>query len=191
MPAAIIYSRSFLSFTFNKKIALNFKKNALFIIENFMEEKINCSGCAAIGKFSFYKDEEGILIFPFSSFEIKNIKKVEEKNNDKNNGYYYTIYLGYLGKYEKLFEEEGDPVKLIENIPKKSHLADEVFGTDIIEEEYRKIFKRRDDGSGPEGNININSQLEMPNVPMESLQNQENKENKNNNMNKQLNLNNN
>ena len=149
MPAAIIYSKSFLSFTFNKKIALEFRRNALLIIEDFLEEKINCSGCAAIGKFSFYKDEEGILIFPFSSFEIKNIIKVEENNNDKNNDYYYAIYLGYLGKYEKLFEEEGDPVKLIENIPLKSHLAQEVFYTDIVEEEYQKKFKRQNFGSNP------------------------------------------
>ena len=141
MPAAILYSKSFLSFTFNKKIALEFRRNALLIIEDFMEEKINCSGCAAIGKFSFYKDEEDILIFPFSSFEIKNIIKVEEKNNDKNNDYYYAIYLTYLGKYEKLFEKEN-PVKLIENIPKNSHGEDEVFRTDIIEEEYQKIFRK-------------------------------------------------
>ena len=48
-----------------------------------------------------------------------------------------------------MFEEEGDPVKLIKNIPLKSHLAQEVFCTDIVEEEYQKIFKRQNFGSNP------------------------------------------
>jgi hypothetical protein len=141
LPAVIIYCKSFLSFSLDKNVAMKFKDNALLIIEDFMEEEKNCSGCASMGKLSYFKDEEEILIFPFSSFEIKNIIKVEEKNNDKNNDYYYAIYLTYLGKYEKLFEKEN-PVKLIENIPKNSHVEDEVFRTDIIEEEYQKIFRK-------------------------------------------------
>ena len=144
LPRAIIYSKSFFSFSLNKKVAMTFIDNALLIIEDFIEEERNCSGCASIEKFSYFKKEEEILVFPFSSFGIKNLEKVE----DKNNGYYYIIYLRYLGKYEKFFEKE-DPVKLIENIPLKSHLAQEVFSTDIVEEEYQKIFKRQNFGNNP------------------------------------------
>ena len=179
LPAAIIYSKSFFSFSLNKKIAMGYIKNAFLIIEDFMEEERSCSGCASIEKLSYFKDEEEILVFPFSSFEIKNLEKVEDKS--KKNGYYYTIYLSYLGKYEKLFEKE-DPVKLIENIPKNSLYAKEVFKTDIIEEEYKKIFKGKDFDNVPEEYININSQ-EIPNISMGNLNIQ--KEKKNINMNEQ------
>ena len=181
LPRVIIYSKSFFSFSLNKKVAMTFIDNALLIIEDFIEEERNCSGCASIEKFSYFKNEEEILVFPFSSFKIKKLEKFEDKNNDKNNGYYYTIYLSYLGKYEKLFEKE-DPVKLIENIPKNSLYAKEVFKTDIIEEEYKKIFKGKDFDNVPEEYININSQ-EIPNIPMGNLNIQ--KEKKNINMNEQ------
>ena len=80
-----------------------------------------------------------------------------------------------------MFEKE-DPVKLIENIPKNSLYAKEVFKTDIIEEEYKKIFKGKDFDNVPEEYININSQ-EIPNIPMGNLNIQ--KEKKNINMNEQ------
>ena len=166
---------------------MTFIDNALLIIEDFIEEERNCSGCASIEKFSYFKNEEEILVFPFSSFKIKKLEKFEDKNNDKNNGYYYTIYLSYLGKYEKLFEKE-DPVKLIENIPKNSLYAEEVFKTDIIEEEYKKMFKGKDfdnvPDNIPEEYININSQIDIPNIPKENLNIQ--KEKKNINKNEQL-----
>ena len=183
LPRAIIYSKSFFSFSLNKKVAMTFIDNALLIIEDFIEEERNCSGCASIEKFSYFKKEEEILVFPFSSFEIKNknLEKVEDKS--KKNGYYYIIYLSYLGKYEKLFEKE-DPVKLFENIPKDSLYAEEVFKTDIIEEEYKKKFKGKNFDNVPEEYINLDSQIDIPNAPMGNLNIQ--KEKKNINMNGQL-----
>ena len=183
LPRVIIYSKSFFSFSLNKKVAMTFIDNALLIIEDFIEEERNCSGCASIEKFSYFKKEEEILVFPFSSFEIKNknLEKVEDKS--KKNGYYYIIYLRYLGKYEKFFEKE-DPVKLIENIPKDSLYAEEVFKTDIIEEEYKKIFKGKDFDNVQEEYINLDSQIDIPNAPMGNLNIQ--KEKKNINMNGQL-----
>jgi len=139
LPGSIIYSKSFLSFSMDKKIAMKFKKNVVLIIEEFLEDSIKCSGCAAIKKFSFIKREEEILVFPFSAFEVKQIKKVEEKEPKKN---YYIIFLNYLGKYEKFFKGYN-PVDLIEDIPHNSLLAQEIFKTDIIDDKYKNIFFRK------------------------------------------------
>ena len=123
----------------DKEIAMKFKKNVILIIEEFLEDSIKCSGCAAIKKFSFIKKEEEILVFPFSAFEVKQIKKVEEKDPNKN---YYVVLLNYLGKYEKLFKGLN-PVDLIEEIPENSLLTQEIFKTDIIEQKYKTIFFRK------------------------------------------------
>jgi len=130
LPAAIVYSRSFMSFSLNKKVAMKFKKNVLLIINKYLEEKKYTSGCAEIKNFSYYQKEDEILVFPFSCFEIE---KIEKEDN------YYIIYLGYLGKYEKLFQQEN-PINLISNIPKNSFLANDVFNTNLIKDEYKEIF---------------------------------------------------
>jgi len=89
LPGCIVYSKSFLSFSLDLKIAMKFKKNILLIIEEFSDGHINCPGCASI-----IKKEEEILVFPFSCFEVNKINKVEDKEKKDN---YYIIYLNYLG----------------------------------------------------------------------------------------------
>ena len=107
LPAALVSCKSFLSFSLNKNVAQSYlksKKNlitVLLIIDNNNDYSIIHSGSAAIKQFSFYSDEEEILFFPFSCFEIK---KIEKSYNNL-----YIITLNYLGKYEKLFK------KLIKN----------------------------------------------------------------------------
>ena len=124
LPGAIVYSRSFLSFSLNEETALKFKKNVLLIIEDYKEKNsINCSGCASITKFSFFANEEEVLVFPFSSFEIKSIIRKYE-----DSGSYFIIYLDYLGKYEALFNNQN-PIDLISNIPEDSKLAKAFFKT--------------------------------------------------------------
>ena len=122
---------------------MEFKKNVLLIIENFRSDQNYTPGCAEVSKIFYFKNEEEILIFPFSCFEIKKIEKKED---------YYIIYLDYLGKYEKLFEGR-DPVKLIEKIPHYSDLSLEVFQSDLIEEEYKKIFNENNDSE--EGEVAV------------------------------------
>ena len=125
LPAAIIYSRSFFSFTLNRSIALQFEKNVTLIINNFQS---NAKGCAAISQFSVFKEEEEILIFPLSCFEIKNI--IDRGGNK------YFINLDYLGQYEQLFEGENLN-NLIKLIPKDSSLTNQVLTSNILEEKYR------------------------------------------------------
>ncbi len=86
-------------------------------------------GCASIEKFSYYKDEEEVLVFPFSCFEIKDIKKIQE--ND------YKIYLGYLGKYKSFFEGKNLD-ELFREVPKDSYFTKEIFKSNIIDNKYIK-----------------------------------------------------
>ena len=113
LPAAIIFSKTFLSFSKKKEIAEYYldepqveKKNitpnklskVLFILEK--EENIDYSlkTHADLEKISFYPSEREVLFFPFSSFEIKDIQEIFV-NNEKR----YQIKLSYLGKYIKNF----------------------------------------------------------------------------------------
>ena len=103
LPAAYVFSKSFLSFSKEKRIALNFlnsidcNKNlskVLFILDKDDLINHNISSHADIEKISFYPNEKEVLFFPFSSFEIKSIQKIK-LNNEK----IYEIKLLYLGKY--------------------------------------------------------------------------------------------
>ena len=105
IPRALIYSKAFMSFSLDKNIAMDFMKR-----KTLTEDTVRClyilKGENAIDKnatnadlsdISFYEDEKEILLFPFSVYEIADIK--EEKG-------YYEIYLNILGKYKKLFKDE-------------------------------------------------------------------------------------
>ena len=104
IPFAIIKCKSFMSFSLEINVALNFmnKKNptektirVLYILkaEPLLDSK-NATNADLEG-ISCFKDEREILLFPFSVYEICDIKK---KDN------YYQIYLSYLAKYKKLFK---------------------------------------------------------------------------------------
>ena len=142
-PHSIIFIKSFLSFSLNREIAMKFIKNVLLIIEEFTEGAINCPGCAAIKKFSFIKNEEEILVFPFTCFEVKSIEKMEEEEKIEEgkdiNKTYYIIHLDYLGKYEEKFNDK-DPDDLFDEIPEESHYAQQVFSTDILDGKYKERF---------------------------------------------------
>ena len=125
LPAAIIYSRSFFSFSLDPSVAERFEKNVTLIINNFHS---NIKGMASISEFSVFKNESEILVFPLSCFEIKEIV-----NRDGNK---YYINLDYLGQYEKLFEGE-DLEDLVKLIPKDSPLSNQVLSSNILEENYQ------------------------------------------------------
>ena len=107
-PNTIVFSKSFLSFTKEKKIAENFifttenKSNGLvkvlFILEKNEDIDYSLSTHADIEKISYYPNEKEVLFFPFSSFEIQ---EVQQKNI--NNEIMYEIKILYLGKYLKQF----------------------------------------------------------------------------------------
>ena len=123
LPNVIYYFKSFKSFSKKKEQAEKFMKNRsndstliMFIIKenNNIEEEFISN--AYIKEYSKYPQEEEVLFFPFSAFEVENI---EDENNHVN------IYLKYLGRYKSYIEDK-----------KRNPLADipiSQFGRDINE----------------------------------------------------------
>ena len=100
MPAAIGFCKSFLSFSKNRSGIEKFlkedninkdkKSKVVYILEKDDSLGYNLSTHGDIEKISFFDNEEEVLFFPFSSFEIKAIKEISF-NSDKNMRYIYYI----------------------------------------------------------------------------------------------------
>ena len=131
LPGAIIFSKAFLSFSKEEEIAKDFlnenenkNKNlskVFFILEKDDNIDYSISTHADIVELSFYEEKE-VLFFPFSSFEIKDIKETTNENEK-----IYEIKLLYLGKYIKEFEKnkvnvEKEKEKIIPNSEFKKQL---------------------------------------------------------------------
>ena len=111
-PKIIVFSRCFLSFTkeknrinlFNKGNSNNSLYSIIYIIQKIenIEENSNKLSNANIEDFSELKKEKEVLVFPFSCFEIIEIKKIGQNKVD------YEIYLKYLGCYSKYIETQFD-----------------------------------------------------------------------------------
>ena len=105
LPKGILYGASFFSFFKDESLALKLKKinesilgSEYIFILLILEETSNLrliKNNANIKDISFFDSDKEIIFFPFSYFEIK---KIESKNEKE-----YTITLGYLHKYQKLF----------------------------------------------------------------------------------------
>ena len=126
----IIYSRSFFSFLSNINKARTFRGatdstySILYIIEkiqdrnNFNNKVLN----VYINDF-FYCNEEEILVFPFTCFEIVDIEEIKEDKID------YKIKLKYLGNY---FESEKNKLfKYLDRII-PSKYSEELIGRNIL-----------------------------------------------------------
>ena len=130
-PNVIIFSRSFLSFTTEEKIAKKFSGaidgtySILYKIEKIKDKKRfkNKIFNANIDSYSVINEKE-ILIFPFTCFEIISIEKI---NKDKIN---YQINLKYLGNY---FENKGEEEvsKYFDNIP-ITNFSEELMEKNIL-----------------------------------------------------------
>ena len=114
LPGAIIFSKTFLSFTKNRKIAEEYLENeeddkelnkVLFILEKDNNMDYSLSTHADIENISVYPKEKEVLFFPLSTFEIKEINKI--KINEK---FGYEIKLLYINKY---LEELKDYKKIL------------------------------------------------------------------------------
>ena len=124
LPGAIVFSKTFSSFTKDRKIAENFlnatstpgetkmvnSSKVLFILEKDDNLDFSLSTHADIEKISFYPIEREVLFFPFSSFEIQKVNEIFI-NNEKR----YEIRLLYLGKYLREFKPKIP--KVIQNAP--------------------------------------------------------------------------
>ena len=137
LPAAICFSKSFLSFSENREVAEVFLKarsieiddndellKIIFILQK-NDKIVNESLRTYINLFDIAKiqGEREILFLPFSAFEIQSIEAKKENGVD-----FYEIKLDYLDKYT-------DKLKSIHNnnIIKNTHFGEEIVKLGIVE----------------------------------------------------------
>ena len=174
LPSSIVFSKSYLSFSKKKEVAeqfLNIKnenKNlskVLYIIEKDDNMDYSLSTHSDISEISKYPKEEEVLFFPFSSFEIKDIKEIEY-NDEK----IYEIKLLYLGKYLKIIENlDGDilesefKTEMIESglIPERKMKKTKEVIISFREERIKSDkIKRREENKNNE-NIEYNNEINL------------------------------
>jgi len=138
LPGSIVFSRAFLSFSKIKSVAesfLSFQNNntnlskVLYIIEKDDDIGFNLSTHGDIENISYFPNEKEVLFFPFSSFEIQDIKDIII-----NNEILYEIKLLYLGKYLKDIDNDNNIVIDGKKIP-ESEFKKQLCEFGLIEKE--------------------------------------------------------
>jgi hypothetical protein len=114
LPKCICFSKVFLNFSLSNYIGMEIMKNCK-LDENkeklvFFEiikgdEKIDSNNATNVefDKVSFYPERKEVLFFPYSCFEVLEIKEINDNSNKKP---YFHFKLIYLGKYTKLVGEK-------------------------------------------------------------------------------------
>jgi len=144
LPGVIVFSKTFLSFTKDKSTAENFLNSGgnnielsdiLFILINDYKMDHISSTHADIEHISLFPHEKEVLFFPFSSFEIRDIKEKNIKGQKV-----YEIELLYLGKYLKDILKDKNLFEAEENIP-DSKFKKEIIKFGLIKSE--RIYNKR------------------------------------------------
>ena len=117
IPCGLIYSKSFMSFSLDKNVAMDFMKKkkptekevrVLYILKTEESDKksnaliYKNTTNADLTDISYFEDEKEILLFPFSIYEINEVQKKEN---------YYIIYLNILVKYKPIFNSKNLDLK--------------------------------------------------------------------------------
>ena len=150
MPGTIAYSRSFLSFHKYRNVAETFLQvgkanknllNVLFILEKDDNMDYNLMTHCDMEAVSLYPKEGEVLFFPFSCFEIKDIKEMKIYNEK-----IYEIRLLYLGNYLKDIENNNN-INFIDNKIPDSEFKKQLFEYGLIKTEKEKEEKRDSDSA--------------------------------------------
>ena len=96
----------------------------------------NISTHSDIEEISFFKEEQEVLFFPFSGFEIKEIKE-----KLKNNKIIFEIKLLYLGKYLNELRNNKNLVEIANEIP-DNKFKKEILDSGLIQKENIKNTKQ-------------------------------------------------
>ena len=135
----IVFSKSFLSFSkqkekaelfLNKGIIGNNLSRVLFILEKDNKIGYNLATHGDLKDVSIYPNEQEVLFFPFSSFEIKDIKEIKIDNEKR-----YEIRLLYLGKYLKNIENDKALIEKVNNILPYSKFKNQLTEAGLIKKE--------------------------------------------------------
>ena len=133
LPACICYNKAFLSLSIEENVGYKLMRNrakkdneeyVLYELKKGNEFDNKNASNSNIQEFSIIPEEKEILFFPFSSFEIKKIEKI---NNQE-----FIVILNYLGKYDSLFKGE-DPKLLLQKVPEGSKIAKQIFLSNILD----------------------------------------------------------
>ena len=144
LPPVIAFSKLFLSFSKNKKNAEEFyikpnkalnSSKVLYIVEKDDFIGYNLSTHGDIEEISYFKEEQEVLFFPFSSFEIKEVKEI---NIEGQKG--YEIRLLYLGKYLEKIEKDKKIINKEDKIP-ESDFKTQLIEFGLIKPEKLKTIK--------------------------------------------------
>ena len=148
LPGAIMFSKSFMFFTKDKYYAeeqlMNIKSDknfskVLFILEKNDNINYKTATHCDIENISFFPEDKEVLFFPFSSFEIKDIKEINI-NSDK----VYEIDLLYLDKYLQDIENDynliTNKIKLLDSEFKKQLSNSSLIQKELILNLSNKIL---------------------------------------------------
>ena len=150
MPGTIAFSRSFLSFHKYRNVAERFLQvgkanknllNVLFILEKDDNVDCNLMTHCDMEAVSLYPKEGEVLFFPFSCFEIKDIKEMKIYNEK-----IYEIRLLYLSNYLKDIENNNN-INFIDNKIPDSEFKKQLFEYGLIKTEKEKEEKRDSDSA--------------------------------------------
>ena len=138
LPGLIVFCKPFLSFSKDREVAENFLSvsrcfnnltKVLFTLEKDDNVGFNLSTHCDLENISYYQSEKEVLFFPFSSFEIKEIKEIDL-------GYekIYEMRLLYLGKYLKDIENDKN-ITINENSLPDSEFKKQLIECGLIQKE--------------------------------------------------------
>ena len=158
LPKAIFYFRAFQSYSKDIEVAYGFMeksnnsqfyKKSLFIIKGNnknLEEQLFSN--AYIKKFSRYEEEEEVLFFPYSCFEVKKIKETQD---------HVKIYLEYLGKYKALINQKKPNIK--KDIP-ITNFGKEIVQLGLVDYKFKKFWETKKEIQLKEGDASCILYLE-------------------------------
>ena len=151
LPNIICYTKTFITFSLDEKIAFEFLNNnknnvkfneELVFFEIDKEDNIIYSDNITntnIQNISLFPEKKEILFFPYSCFEVSEISNINILNDE-----YIHIKLKYLGKYKNKIPEE---IKDWKNIPETnfiiSLIQSQIIGSEKIKnivEENKNVF---------------------------------------------------
>ena len=143
LPGAIVFSKTFLSFSKDKSVAEGFLRSSkelpnyfriLYILERDEDMDYSSSTHTDLEDISYFGNEKEVLFFPFSPFEIKGIQEIEDKNR-------YEVRLLYLGKYLKEIEKDINIIDIENEIP-DSKFKKQIIDLGLIPENKIKNTKQ-------------------------------------------------
>ena len=151
----ILYIRPFLSFSKNKETAQYFmkrsflkkgEKRVLYILNVDSNDGDEIS-YAPMEEYSAISGEEEILFFPYSCFEVKEIREI-----DKLLFSYVEIKLGYIAKYKKNLESFYSNEENLDDVPNTEYER-EISELGLISNNYKKYWKVVKEIKIDEGNV--------------------------------------